>query len=126
MDETIPNDNPAELAAAEEKVRSLGDTPLCPRCLQPIDPFDHYCKHCGEASGRLTPYIPFVNIHYNYSIFGRLWQKTWQEKETGLIARFFYLFMIVVMVPLMLLGLPFAFLGKRRKEPTDNHHNRQK
>ena len=35
------------------------ETPLRIKCLRPVDPLNYYCPHCGEATGQLTPYIPF-------------------------------------------------------------------
>ena len=96
-------------------------TPLCPKCLSPIEPANYYCPHCGEATGQLTPYIPFVNIRFNYSIFSRLWRKVWYER-TGLLMKAFSLFLIIWCVPIMLIGLPFVLRDKlkgapRKKEP---------
>ena len=85
--------------------------PLCPSCLEPVNPIDYYCPKCGAATGQLTPYIPFVNIRFNYSIYGRLWQKVWYEK-TGLLMKIFSLALIVLFVPVMLVGLPFVAWDK--------------
>ena len=92
--------------------------PLCPGCLEPVNPIDYYCPKCGAAAGQLTPYIPFVNIRFNYSIYGRLWQKVWYEK-TGLLMKIFSLALIVIFVPFMLVGLPFVVWDKLKKTNTD-------
>ena len=92
--------------------------PLCPGCLEPVNPIDYYCPKCGAATGQLTPYIPFVNIRFNYSIYGRLWQKVWYEK-TGLLMKIFSLGLIVLFVPFMLVGLPFVVWDKLKKTNTD-------
>jgi hypothetical protein len=52
-------------------------TPLCPGCLTPVDPLQHYCHRCGTAVGQLTPYIPFVNIPFTVCLFDRLWTRLW-------------------------------------------------
>ncbi|MDY7109352.1 MAG: hypothetical protein SYC29_12020 [Planctomycetota bacterium] len=52
-------------------------TPLCPGCLTPVDPLQHYCHRCGTAVGQFTPYIPFVNIPFTISLFDRLWTRLW-------------------------------------------------
>ena len=90
--------------------------PLCPRCLTAYDPMQHYCVKCGEGVGVFTPYIPFVNISYNYSIFGRMWQGLWFGKDVGIGTRLFYGFLIVWFVPIMLIGLPFVWLGRSREK----------
>lgn len=84
-----------------------GPRPVCLHCLMPFDPFDHYCRHCGEAVGRLTPYIPYVNIRFNYGIFGRLWKAVWGRRSgASLPARAFYLLLIILCAPVMFLGVP--------------------
>jgi hypothetical protein len=99
-------------------------TPVCLKCLRPIDPAAYYCPKCGAASSALTPYIPFVNIRYNYSIFGRLWRKVWYEKS-GLLMKLFGLFLIIVCVPIMLIGLPFVLWRKIRGKPDHGDVNQQ-
>ena len=81
-------------------------TPLCPRCLALVDPLQHYCK-CGEAVGQLTPYIPFVNIRFNCSIFGVLWPRLW-ARGTRLHARLGYFALLVLFAPIMFVGIPFV------------------
>ncbi len=96
------------------------ETPLCLKCLQPVDPLMHYCPNCGEAVGQLTPYIPFVNIRFNYSIFSTMWKKIWEGKDTGVFAKIFYLFLIVLCAPIMLIGLPFVLFKKEKPNPDEN------
>jgi len=97
---------------AEEGLDSPAEgSPLCPKCLSPIEPSAYYCPNCGGASNQLTPYIPFVNIRFNYSIFGRLWRKVWYEKAS-LPMKLFSLLLIFVHVPFMLIGLPFVLWDK--------------
>lgn len=78
-----------------------------------VEPVQYYCLKCGQASNRLTPCIPFVNIRYNYSIFGKLWRKVWYER-VSLVMRLFGLIMIIVFVPIILIGMPFVLLEKIR------------
>jgi len=59
----------------EEPDNSGDGTAVCIRCFQPVDPLAHYCPHCGEATGRFTHYIPFVNIPWQArfpTVHGRL------------------------------------------------------
>ena len=90
-------------------------TPVCLKCLEPIDPLTHYCSNCGEATGNLTPYIPFVNIPYNYSIFGRMWNKFWYDKEVSIASKGLYFFLIIFLAPIMIVGLPFVLWNKYKK-----------
>lgn len=49
------------------------DLGICVNCATPIkDIKQHYCPKCGEVTGVYTRYIPFVNIPFNYSIFGTI------------------------------------------------------
>ena len=96
------------------------EQPLCSRCLTPYDPLQHYCEECGEAVGLFTPYIPFVNIRFNYSIFGRLWQTLWYDPSAGWVTRLGYFLLIVLIVPVMFLALPFVIIAKRRNRDTQS------
>lgn len=49
------------------------DLGVCVNCAAPIrDAKQHYCPKCGNVTGEYTRYIPFVNIKFNYSIFGTI------------------------------------------------------
>jgi len=100
---TDPRDN-------GETVGSDGaaERPLCPRCLTPFELEQHYCHKCGDAVGHFTPYIPFVNIRFNYGIFGRMWHKLWRDREAGFLIKGVCAVLIVVLAPVMLVGLPFV------------------
>ena len=91
--------------------------PVCPYCLTPHDPLQHFCETCGRTVGQLTPYIPFVNIPYNLSIFGPMWDAIWHRKDTSILVRVFHLILIVVLVPVMLVGLlPMLWRWVRKAE----------
>ena len=89
--------------------------PLCPKCLTPCRPLEYYCPYCdsNDAINPLTPYIPFLNIRFNYDIFCTMWRKIWYDQHTSMVRRMFYLLMIALFVPFFfVLGLPFVFVGK--------------
>jgi len=89
--------------------------PLCPRCLKPCNPLQYYCDNCdsNDAVNPLTPYMGFVNIRFNYAIFLTMWRKLWYDKDTSIIGRLFYLFMITMFVPVFLVvGLPSFLIFK--------------
>jgi len=94
-------------------------TPVCIRCFQPVDPLAHYCPHCGQASGQLTPYIPFVNIPWETGIWGQVWRQIW-SRDVSLPGRAFRLFMVVWNVPIMLIGLLFRFRQGPQEEQGQN------
>jgi len=91
------------------------ETPVCIRCFKPVDPLQHYCPHCGEATGQFTPYIPFVNIPWQASIWGHIWRQVW-SRDVSVLGRIFRLFMIIWNVPIMLIGLFFRVNQKSEKE----------
>lgn len=82
------------------------ETPVCLRCLRPVDPLAYYCPHCGEATGQLTPILPFVNIPWWTRIWGRMWRQMW-SREVSLPGRLLRLFLILWYVPILLIGLLF-------------------
>ena len=91
--------------------------PLCPKCLKPCHPLQYYCDRCdsNDAINPLTPYIGFVNIRFSYDIFLTMWRKVWHEEDTLTLVRVFYLFMIAMYVPmLILLGMPACLVWATR------------
>ena len=92
--------------------------PLCTRCLRPHSPHQYYCAHCGAAVGQYTAYIPYVDIPFFANFYGRLWRRAWFERGVSLISRAFSMLIILLAAPVMLIGLPFAIL-KRRRERAD-------
>jgi len=89
--------------------------PLCLKCLTPCEPLQYYCHNCDcdDAINPLTPYIGFVNIRFNYGIFLTMWRKLWHDKNTFIINRLLYLFMIAMFVPVFLIiGLPLFLIFK--------------
>ena len=42
-------------------------TPLCTTCGRPVEGDGYYCPHCGGAVRNVTPYVPYVNIPFNYA-----------------------------------------------------------
>jgi hypothetical protein len=107
----------AEKAMSEQadnlhSVSESDSVPVCLRCLTPHEPLQHYCDKCGEAVGTLTPYVPFVNIRFNYSIFGTMWRRMWYVEGVPIGWKIFYGVLILLFVPIMLIGLPFVICAK--------------
>jgi len=83
--------------------------PVCPKCFEPCNRLQYYCDKCssGDAINPLTPYMPFMNIRFNYDIFLTMWRKTWYDKYISMGKRLFYLLMITMLAPLLLVvGIP--------------------
>ena len=89
--------------------------PLCPNCLSPCHRLQYYCYNC-ESNAVINPmasYLPFVRIRFNFGGFCIMWHKIWYEKDTSIKRRCFYLFMIIIFAPVMLIvGLPLLLIGK--------------
>ena len=108
------NIEPSDVAEEE------GDgTPVCFRCFRPIDPLAHYCRHCGEATGQLTHYIPFVNIPWQAHVWGQIWRQIW-SRDVSIPGRIFRLLMIIWNVPIMLIGLFFRSTRKAEENRDQN------
>lgn len=81
-------------------------TPLCLRCLKPVDPRDHYCPHCGNGVGQLTPYLPLESVPWETSIWGQTWRQVWSP-ELSIPARLLRLMMVIWGAPWLLVDLVF-------------------
>jgi len=114
------NNNPAE--QRHQRDERIDDdfipddaSPLCLKCLKPCHPLQYYCPNCdsNDAINPLTPYIGFVNIRFNYGIFLTMWCKTWYEKDTPMITRVSYLFLVLWCAPMFfVVGLPLSLVDK--------------
>jgi len=101
--------------------------PLCPICLEPCDPRDHYCPKCGsnEAINPLASYMPFESIRFEAGMFGKLWHKAWDPRislwTNGLYICVFILFMPIMFLMLLICaGYQFMF-GKKRLPKNEAH-----
>jgi hypothetical protein len=94
--------------------------PVCPQCLTPFEPLQHYCSHCGGTVGNYTRYIPFVNIPFEIEFSINVWKKFWSS-DTDIIYKF-CLFPIVISTwgPVFLIGMPFEIWKKYKKERITN------
>lgn len=111
--DNIPNKNDTSPAKMNDEFIPHDAWPVCPKCLKPCNPLQNYCNNCGsnQVINPLATYIPFVNIRFNYDIFLTMWRKIWYEKDTSITNRLFYLFMITMCVPsLLIIGLPSFLL----------------
>lgn len=108
-------DNTENIDIVEEQDQQGEPTPLCINCLQPVDPLHYYCPNCGEATGQLTQYIPFVNIPWQITVWGRMWRQVF-SRETSIPGRLFRLIMIIWNVPLLLIGLFFIRSQKTKDQ----------
>ena len=121
MNEQSNNNLPVE---SFEEAEQLDDEfipddaqPLCPKCLRPCNPLQHYCSSCDSngAINPLTLYIPFVNIRFNYGGFCTMWRKIWYDKDTSKKCLLCYFFIFIMFAPFVLIiGLPLFLIGKNK------------
>ena len=92
--------------------------PLCPNCLNPCNPLDYYCPHCGsnETLNPLASYMPFVNLRFQIGMWGKLWTRC-LSRQTNWIMRCLYLALFLLFYPFFLLiALPLAIFERLNKK----------
>ena len=92
-------------------------TPLCTLCGRPYLLGQYYCEHCGEAVGNITPYVPYVNIPFNYRPFGEIWRRLTHPEGRSFSVLVLYLLFLLVVVPLMVIVALASFRGLWGKKP---------
>ena len=103
--------NPCDEAENRQK-----EIPLCLRCARPVDPLSHYCPHCGETTGQMTPYIPFVNLRMQVNFYVQMWHQICSGR-ISFLGRIFRLLMIILFVPILLLiALPMMLWEKLKNK----------
>lgn len=88
-------------------------TPLCLRCLKPVDPRAYYCPHCGNGVGQLTPYMPLESVPWETSIWGQMWRQV-RSPGVSIPGRLLRLGMILWGAPALLIDL---FIRRRSANP---------
>ncbi|MBT7304442.1 MAG: hypothetical protein HN849_33210 [Victivallales bacterium] len=92
----------------EEAEEEASEHPVCSKCLAPVaSASQHYCQGCGNAIGEFTPYVPFVNIRFNCSLFATLWHKL-KDPEVPIVHKFIPAVVLLLFAPL-LAGIPYLF-----------------
>ena len=94
--------------------------PLCTGCGRPYRRNQYYCDYCGTGVGNLTPYVPYVNIRFNYSPYGEMWRTLTSKRKASVGARVLCAVLIVLCAPIMLPGLVFVlveWLRNRKRKP---------
>jgi hypothetical protein len=113
------NEKQNEFSPADKSGGQQKEIPLCLRCARPVDPLSHYCSHCGETTGQMTPYIPFVNLRMQINFWVQSWHQIWSN-QVSLAGRCLRLFMIVLYMPILLLALiPMLWEKLKSKKKID-------
>ena len=100
----VPQDDGGMVPASDDGV------PCCTGCGRPYVRGQYYCDHCGTAVGNLTPYIPYVNIPFNYGPFRDMWKgligtvgmPLWKRAVSAV------LILATALIPVSVTGLPFV------------------
>lgn len=96
-----------------------GEVPLCLQCLRPVSPLNHYCPHCGQSVGQLTPYLPYEGIWFNAGMWGKLWDRLWYKNVDSAAWKCFSFVLIVIAAPVLLLALPTVWWWKSKQKSSD-------
>lgn len=89
--------------------------PVCPKCLKTYNPLQNYCTNCdsNEPINPLASYMPFVNIRFTAGMYGKIWKSLWDGKGTSFIVKLFYLLLITLGAPvIIIIGLPLFLISK--------------
>lgn len=113
-------DNPAarefeEAEQVDDEFIPADALPVCFKCLKPCHPLQHYCNKCdsNDVIDPFTPYMPFLNIRFNYDIFLTMWRRIFDDRDTSVATRLFYLCMLTMFVPgFLVIGVPFLLVYK--------------
>ena len=113
----------AENTDAENTDVDQGEVPLCLHCIRPVSPLDPYCPHCGQSIGQLTPYLPYESIWFTAGIWGKLWNRLWYRDIDSFPRKCFYVLLIVIGAPILILALPTVWWwkSKMKKEIEDEN-----
>jgi len=109
----------SEIEGQNESGEQIKDVPLCLKCARPVDPLSHYCPNCGETTGQMTPYIPFVNLRMQINFWVQSWHQAWSGR-ISFAGRCLRLLMIVLYMPILLLALiPMLWEKLKSKKKID-------
>jgi hypothetical protein len=98
-------------------------TPCCTGCGRPYVKGQYYCQHCGTAVGNITPYVPYVNIPFNFGPFVDVWKVIKGEREVSVGKYVGHLLLAAAMFPLILLvGVPFVIARWIAGDRNPDHH----
>jgi ribosomal protein L40E len=95
-----PEPDPWENEINKEELDKL-EQEICLHCGAKVEKGQYYCPKCNNATGQYVPYLPFVNIPFNYSMHRTMWQKL-KSKDSGLIYKLTAILFIVLTAPIMI------------------------
>jgi Ca2+/Na+ antiporter len=93
--------DPWENEISKDEVNEL-KREICLNCGAEVNDGQYYCPKCNNATGKYVPYLPFVNIPFNYSMHQNLWSKL-KSKDVSLIYKMIAILFIVFTAPIMII-----------------------
>ena len=111
----MPEEDKEEIANVSDDFVPEDAWPVCPKCFKPCNPLQNYCENCdsNEPINPLASYMPFERIRFTAGMFGKIWRRIWDSKDTSTGLKLFFLIIIIMGAPIMLIvGLPLLLIGK--------------
>lgn len=75
---------------------------ICLNCGAEVKNGQYYCPKCNNATGKYVPYLPFVNIQFNYSMHQNLWSKL-KSKDVNFVYKLIVILFIICTAPIMII-----------------------
>jgi hypothetical protein len=95
------NPDPWENEISKDEVDKL-KREICLNCGTEVKGGQYYCPKCNNATGKYVPYLPFVNIPFNYSMHQNLWSKL-KSKDVSFIYKLILILFIICTAPIMII-----------------------
>jgi len=92
--------DPWENEICKDKVDKLKHE-ICLNCGNEVKDGQYYCPKCNNATGKYVPYLPFVNIQFNYSMHQNLWSKL-KSKDVSFVYKLIVILFIIFTAPIMI------------------------
>jgi len=105
-----PSPDPWEKEISKDEVDKL-EQEICLKCGTGVKTGQYYCPKCNNATGKYVPYLPFVNIPFNYSMHQTLWQKL-KSKDVNFLYKAIAILFIILTAPIMIVGFFFYLIIK--------------
>jgi hypothetical protein len=106
--------------SSEPDDKTQESTPLCPNCLNPVDPLLYYCQACGSTDvvNPLTTYMPLPSLRFDYGGYGKLWRLMMRRRrpawQTAVLALFL---LLTAWIAIPLFVVPAIIYGRSGEVP---------
>ena len=94
------NPDPWENEISRDEVDKL-EKEICLKCGAEVKKGQYYCPKCNNATGKYVPYLPFVNIPFNYSMHQNLWRKL-KSRDVSFLLKSIIILFIILTAPVMI------------------------